>query len=311
VRLGAIAFNSAFASNTGTFSCGSCHPDGNNDQLLWRIGGECFLTTPAPGCIPFEDEPRSTMPVRGLRDTVPLHWDGALGDPFGGGNGAVALGGAGGTDCTLGDADGDHDCFLTSSRARSAPMCDQGGSCPPGGNELTVQEWDDMASVLAAVAYPPARSRRLLNSLSSNAVEGFKDFFTDQGGSQGTQPNTCADSDAGCHDLPLGVTTNSSTLAGFGAPTMRGKTDRFLQFSLGPTGAEELQVQANAGFNAFGFVASPLEPAIAYSAAAGLREETVFGTAFLAFQPVYGIARSTCSRCSRRRARSSRPRAAR
>ena len=34
------------------------------------------------------------------------------GDPFGGGNGEVGGGGAGGTDCTLGDADEDHDCFL-------------------------------------------------------------------------------------------------------------------------------------------------------------------------------------------------------
>ena len=59
------------------------------------------------------------MPIRGLKNTLPLHWDGTLGDPFGGGNGAVGLGGAGGTDCSLGDADGDHDCFLDLVQAAS------------------------------------------------------------------------------------------------------------------------------------------------------------------------------------------------
>ena len=30
--------------------------------------------------------PRSTMPIRGLRDTEPYHWDGIPGDPYGGNN---------------------------------------------------------------------------------------------------------------------------------------------------------------------------------------------------------------------------------
>ena len=32
--------------------------------------------------------PRSTMPLRGLRDTAPFHWDGIPGDPYGGNNSA-------------------------------------------------------------------------------------------------------------------------------------------------------------------------------------------------------------------------------
>ena len=32
--------------------------------------------------------PRSTMPIRGLRDTEPYHWDGIPGDPYGGINSA-------------------------------------------------------------------------------------------------------------------------------------------------------------------------------------------------------------------------------
>jgi YVTN family beta-propeller protein len=296
VRLGAIAFNNAFASNTGTFSCGSCHPDGNTDQLLWRIGGECFLS----GCVALEDEPRSTMPVRGLRDTVPLHWDGTLGDPFGGGNGAVGSGGSGGTGCTTGDQ---HGCFRDLVDASlSGVMCAQvdladpdtkprecnnGPSGLPG--LLTDQEREDMATFLERVSYPPARSRAIDDATTATALAGFEDFFMDQGGSLGSQPDTCADSDAGCHELPLGAGTNSETLNGFDVPTMRGMTDRFLQFSIGPTGAEEILVVANGGFSGIPLVIDPLEPAIAWSPAVGMREITTFGAAFGIFQPVYNV----------------------
>ena len=33
-------------------------------------------------------QPRITMPIRGLRDTEPYHWDGIPGDPYGGVNAA-------------------------------------------------------------------------------------------------------------------------------------------------------------------------------------------------------------------------------
>ncbi len=81
VKLGRTWFNDADASSTGTFSCESCHPDSNTDQLLW------VLATPV---VSRGDQimPRSTMPVRGLRDTAPFHWDGVLGDPYGGNNSA-------------------------------------------------------------------------------------------------------------------------------------------------------------------------------------------------------------------------------
>jgi YVTN family beta-propeller protein len=289
VRNGNIAFNSAFASSTGSHSCGSCHPDGNTDQLLWRIGGGCEDIGCGSG-----DEPRSTMPIRGLKNTLPLHWDGTLGDPFGGGNGSVGFAGAGGTGCTLGDADGDHDCFLNLvNGSLNGVMCDQSGPCPNTG--LTTQQQDDMATFLASVSYPPARSRRLDDSLSddsdpadlegiaTSARQGFADFFTDVNSSG--QPRTCADADGGCHALPLGAATNSSTLNGFDVPTMRGLTDRFLQFSMGPTAAIGIQSLANIGIAG----ASPLEPEIAWNAAKGFQEVTVFGAAFGVFEPVYGV----------------------
>ena len=63
---GRIASNTAGASSTGTFACAGCHPDGHTDQLLWVLktpivtGGNQIM-------------PRSTMPLRGLRDTAPFH----------------------------------------------------------------------------------------------------------------------------------------------------------------------------------------------------------------------------------------------
>ncbi len=226
--------------------------------------------------------------VRGLKNTLPLHWDGTLGDPFGGGNGAVGFGGSGGTDCVL-----EHDCFVDLvEESLSGVMCDQGGSCPPGGNELSAQERDDMAVFLASVSYPPARGRRMDDVVTSQAMDGFSDFFMDQGGNTG-DPDTCADSTAGCHDLPLGASTNSSTLGGFDAPTMRGLTDRFLQFSLGITNAEEILAFANIGIdlNPFGIpiVLPPLEPSIQWDPNEGFEEITTFGAAFALFDPVYAV----------------------
>ena len=304
---GRVAFHSGFASSNGTFSCGSCHPDGNTDQLMWRIGAECFIG----GCEPGEDELRSTMPIRGLKNTLPLHWSGNLGDPFGGGNGDVGFGGSVPAACSLGGPDGDHDCFADLVPASlSGVMCDQTPSCATGPSglpgQLTLQERDDLAFYLAAVQYPPARSRRIddtistsarpvnvpngngsASSFNANAKKGFEDFFTDQGGLGGAGVDTCADSDAGCHTLPLTAGTNSSTLNGFDIPTMRGLTDRYLQFSLGPTFVRDIETQANSGLNFPPIVASASETPIRWSATQGPREITTFGAAFLLFQPVY------------------------
>ncbi len=265
VRRGRIAFNNAFASDTGTFSCASCHPDGNTDQLLWRIGGNCAACS--------SDEPRSTMPVRGLKNTLPLHWDGTLGDPFGGGNGDVGPGGNGGTDCTLGDADDDHDCFVDLGNASlSGVMCDQTGACPPGGNQLSAGEIDDMAFFLASISYPPARSRSADDLVDSSGMDGFRDFFTDQGGLGGAL-STCADAAAGCHALPLGTSTNSPVVGGFDAPTMRGMTDRFIHFSNGITSTQEF-----------------IEGQTSWTPADGFDEEMAFAATFPSlFTLAYGV----------------------
>jgi YVTN family beta-propeller protein len=295
VRQGRSAFNDAFASTTGTFSCASCHPDANVDQLLWRIGGECFQT----GCS--GDEPRITMPVRGLANTLPLHWDGTLGDPIGGVDGSVGFeGGTNPPDCDASDADGDDDCFLHLADASlGGVMCDPDpvanpAGCPPGGN-LPLDRRQALAAYLESVWYPPARSRPMSDAISTpaapvpvpngngtpsattaNAFTGFQDFFTRQTTQLATQPSTCADSDAGCHTLPLGVVTNSG-LGGFEAPTMRGMTDRFVQFSLGITST--LELLENPGVT----ISAPIQ----WNATQGFREITTFASAFLIFTAAY------------------------
>lgn len=285
VRRGRIAFNDATASTSNTFACASCHPDGNTDQLLWRIGGECVDCDPG-------HEPRTTMPVRGLRDTLPLHWDGTLGDPLGGANGDVGAGGSAPATC---DGSNPQTCFRHLVDATlSGPLCDQ-TSCPtgpsglPGG--LGTAERDDMAAFLERISYPPARSRRADDQLSSDANVGFQKFMFDQNpdGLVG-EPDTCADSNAGCHELPLGTGTNSSTLDGFDVPTMRGLTDRFVQFSLGPTSPEEVLVGMNDGVTVTlqGFPVSVDDNAFGdWSPAMGLEESFTFGAAFAIFDPVY------------------------
>ncbi len=307
IRKGRIAFNNAFASTDGTFSCESCHPDGHTDQLIWRIGGACFF-----GDCSEDDEPRTTMPVRGLKNTLPLHWDGTLGDPFGGPNGATGTGGNGGSDCNLGGADGDLDCFeALVDGSLSGVMCEQQGGCTPGlgqtgpdgsnkDGELTDTERTNMARFLRDVVYPPARERRLDDTVSPAANQGFSDFFVDVGGLgellPGDQVRTCADMNSGCHALPLGVDHNSPTLGAFDAPTMRGMTDRWLQFSIGITNSEETHEWArlsrvfNLTIPGIPFPVPITTPASVnpYSAADGMEELVTFTTAFAIFQPVYG-----------------------
>ena len=246
VRDGHIAFENANASTTGTFACASCHPDGNTDQLLWIIGAVCSFE----GCD--QEEPRSTMPVRGLRGTLPLHWDGTLGDPIGGTNGEVltnpfGIAGSGvpqGIEVVPPTCTDDASCFRHVVDASLAGvMCDP-AACPAnaGGlaGGLSAAERDAMALFLQNVPYPPPRSRRPDDQLSAAAVAGFEDFFFNQGGinppgPDGLGPETCADATGGCHALPFGTSSNSVFVGGFDAPTMRGITDRWLQFSAGVT----------------------------------------------------------------------------
>ena len=241
IKRGRIAFNDADASTTGTFSCESCHPDGHTDQLLW------VLDTPIcdrDGCT--QIAPRSTMPVRGLRDTAPYHWDGIPGDPYGGRN----------TASTLRDVEPNCDAAdpLTCTRfvvdaTLESTMCAV-GECGVNdeGKEgaLTGAERDDLGAFLLTVPYPPSRRRSYTNVLSADAVAGFEAFHI-QGVPDGADGNitVCGN----CHRMPFWTSTNTPT-TGMDAPTWRGAYDRWLILPQGRWNVYDLRGQRdrNAGF---------------------------------------------------------------
>ncbi|MCG8592345.1 MAG: hypothetical protein MJE66_23890, partial [Proteobacteria bacterium] len=252
VRAGRALFMSARASTSGTFSCESCHPNGNMDQLQWTIN-TAESPEDGPDFPGAEPEPRTTMPIRGLRDTLPLHWEGNLADPFEGTGGGGFEGPSPG--CFPGP-ENEVACIRNLVNASlSGVMCDQVGGCAvgptglPGG--LTETERNQLATFQAALSYPPMPNRRPDDRLSDQALLGVQDFFTDEDGlgvADGVgqvinfAPVTCADNALGCHSLPLTVNTNSSTVGGFDAPSVRGMVDRFTMFSNGISSSEEALV---------------------------------------------------------------------
>jgi hypothetical protein len=224
------------------------------DQLLWVIN---TVNGPNDGPDPngHHAEPRLTMTVRGLRDTTPLHWDGTLGDPFGGMNGEIGRDQTADPNC---DGDDTISCFRALANASlSGVMCEQDGGCDIGvatddlgaplPGALTDAERDDLGLFLSAVSFPPSPRRRPNEVLTPTAMQGVSDFFTDEdglglnnhpllggiAGGLGFAPKTCADNNGGCHALPFTASTNSVTVGGFDAPSMRGMWDRALVFSNG------------------------------------------------------------------------------
>ncbi|MEK6237992.1 MAG: ankyrin repeat domain-containing protein, partial [Planctomycetales bacterium] len=217
VKLGRTWFNDADASTTGTFSCASCHPDGHTDQLLWVIktpivtGGDQIM-------------PRSTMPIRGLRDTAPFHWDGVPGDPYGGNN-SGNIHGSDPPNSSIDEPESttrhviDGGLASTMFLEGDKTVNDEGKPGP-----LSAAERDDMAIFMLGVPYPPAQKRAYTNVVSDAAEQGFKLFHVD-GDNDPTKrrPNVCGD----CHRMPFTVSTNTPG-TGMDAPTWRGANDRFL-----------------------------------------------------------------------------------
>ncbi|QDU38636.1 Lactonase, 7-bladed beta-propeller [Maioricimonas rarisocia] len=216
VKRGRMAFETASASTTGTFSCSSCHPDGHTDQLLWVLktpvvtGGDQIM-------------PRSTMPVRGLRDTEPYHWDGIPGDPYGGNNSANVHG-SDPPNSQVDDSASSTRHLIDGGLASTMHLTgDQAINDEGKAGRLSAAERDDMATFLLSVPYPPAQRRSYDNVVSSRAREGFE-LFHIKGHLDGKpQPNVCGD----CHRMPFLVSTNTPG-TGMDAPTWRGAYDRFL-----------------------------------------------------------------------------------
>ncbi len=216
VKLGRTWFNDADTSSTGTFSCASCHPDGHTDQLLWVIktpivtGGNQIM-------------PRSTMPIRGLRDTAPFHWDGIPGDPYGGNNSANIRRSVPPNSSIDDPASStrhviDGGLAATMLLDGDETVNDEGKS-----GALSAAERDDMATFLLSVPYPPAQRRAYTNVLSSEAEQGFRLFHIDGDLQSKPTPNVCGN----CHRMPFQVSTNTPG-TGMDAPTWRGAYDRFL-----------------------------------------------------------------------------------
>ena len=216
VKRGRIAFNTASASTTGTFSCASCHPDGHTDQLLWVLktpivtGGNQIM-------------PRSTMPIRGLRDTAPFHWDGIPGDPYGGINSANIRRNVP-ANSSVDDPTSSTRHLIDAGLATTMHMeGDKTVNDEGKAGALSAAERDDMATFLLSVPYPPAQRRAYTNVVSGAAIQGFKLFHID-GDRQGKpKPNVCGN----CHRMPFLVSTNTPG-TGMEAPTWRGAYDRFL-----------------------------------------------------------------------------------
>jgi YVTN family beta-propeller protein len=217
VKLGRTWFNDADASSTGTFSCASCHPDGHTDQLLWVLktpivsGGNQIM-------------PRSTMPIRGLRDTAPFHWDGVPGDPYGGNNSAN-IHGSSAPNSSVDNPESttrhviDGGLATTMHLEGDKTINDEGKV-----GKLSAAERDDMARFLLSVPYPPAQRRAYDNVVSERAEEGFKLFHIDGDNDPSKRrPNVCGN----CHRMPFLVSTNTPG-TGMDAPTWRGAYDRFL-----------------------------------------------------------------------------------
>ena len=216
VKLGRTWFNDADTSSTGTFSCASCHPDGHTDQLLWVIktpivtGGNQIM-------------PRSTMPIRGLRDTAPFHWDGIPGDPYGGNNSANIRRSVPPNSSIDDPASStrhviDGGLAATMLLDGDETVNDEGKS-----GALSAAERDDMATFLLSVPFPPAQRRAYTNVLSSEAENGFRLFHIDGDLQSKPTPNVCGN----CHRMPFQVSTNTPG-TGMDAPTWRGAYDRFL-----------------------------------------------------------------------------------
>ena len=217
VKRGRIAFNSASASTTGTFSCASCHPDGHTDQLLWVLktpvvtGGDQIM-------------PRSTMPIRGLRDTAPFHWDGIPGDPYGGNNSAKVHG-SDPPNSSIDDPTSSTRHLIDGGLASTMSLVgDKAVNDEGKAGLLTAAQRDDMATFLLSVPYPPAQRRAYTNVVSSEAQRGFKLFHIDGDlDPSKPRPNVCGN----CHRMPFLVSTNTPG-TGMDAPTWRGAYDRFL-----------------------------------------------------------------------------------
>ena len=144
--------------------------------------------------------PRLTMPVRGIRDTEPYHWDGIPGDPYGGIHSASVYWEVepnseledpvspalnlvdGGLATTMKD----HHDSTTNNEGKAG--------------RLSKEDRRAMAKFILEIPYPPAPKRSYDNVLSQRARDGFE-LFHIKGNleREKPKPNVCGD----CHRMPF------------------------------------------------------------------------------------------------------------
>ena len=230
VKLGRWMFNSAKGSTTRTFACVSCHPDGMPDQLMWNIEAP---PCNRPGCTQFQL--RSTMPIRGLRDTEPFHWDNVPGNPYTVSNGA-SLDEPVEPTCDM-EADGEYACIRNLvDGGLASTMCDP-QNCRPGpsgmNGALTEEERHAMSVFLLSVPNAQGRERPFDDRITQQARAGFFQWNHNNG------RNTCGNSS--CHSVPL--MTRIEQVGQYAVPSFRGITDRFMLTNNGRFGGMEHQLR--------------------------------------------------------------------
>ena len=230
VKLGRAMFNTAKASTTGTFACVSCHPDGLSDQLMWNLESP---PCNRPGCTQYQL--RATMPIRGLRDTEPYHWDNVPGNPFTVSNGE-SLDEQVEPTCDP-EADGEFACIRQLVDAGLAStMCDP-ESCPSGpsgmAGPLTEEERHAMSVFLLSVPNAQGRERPFDDRVTQQARAGYFQWNHNNG------RNTCGNSS--CHSAPL--MTRIEPVGQYAVPSFRGITDRFVLTNNGRYGGMEHQLR--------------------------------------------------------------------
>jgi len=213
-KLGRQYFNSAAVSTTGTFSCASCHPNGHTDQQLW------VLDTPIVDGGK-QIQPRSSMPIRGLRDTEPFHWDGTQGDPYGGNN-ATNNNRYVRPNCRNKETLNCITSLINNNINSTMKLIESEKSI---NQPLTDSQIKNLAIYNFSIPYPSSQKRPFDDFITSRAIKGFELFHIkgDNNPKQQT-PNVCGD----CHPMPHWTSTNTPGQNGMDAPTWRGAYDRHL-----------------------------------------------------------------------------------
>ena len=210
---GRIAFNTSRASSNGTFSCASCHADGNTDQLLWVLETPHLVGAD-------QIEPRLSQTLRGLRGTAPYHWDGVPGDPYGGKNATTR---------ELLEPNSDVNKPETSVRhvidgSMATTMLDSESDIRNDEDKkgyLTKKERDAMAEFLLNLSHMPTKGRSYDDKLSDQALVGFERFhITGARDRKNLNTNVCGS----CHTFPYLATDQDSMQV----PSFRGALDRFI-----------------------------------------------------------------------------------